>query len=361
MDRLTVILIVVGALSGLLLVLWLSVRNHRRGNRQWRLWSQVAEKLGGAVRPRENSVFVADELHMLASIEGVDIELMGRLSPKALRNPTEMGTEVRASVVGTSELTLSVESKVLENVDTIDFSTDNVDLARAWLSEDICLEIAACRPYQFLILKGTVTAARESLEDDILLLECVAKTVAHLALGSVDILRRTKTMVAEVGGLLSARSSCWEPDGGVLAVIELQGTQVLLDSVLRHNCGGVDNHVFTRVRVRPFMTSEAHFVIHGHQCCEPPAELADLPLLSHDDMGFSQSFTVLARDELGFAEQLSTAVRQRIQGLRPALVTSDGHEITVLLKGIVLEAQVVIDAMDLAVDLATSRPSNPSI
>lgn len=368
MDRLTAILIALGAFVLVALILWLARRTHLRGERHWRLWALAAKQLGGSLRPRESSILVADELSFSTVIDGITIDLLGRLGPLALRRPTESGTEIRATAKGSLGLELTMSrskappkaskgrgsSQSSDDLECLVVRANNEDLARAWLSHQICEDVEACHSYRFTISDGEVRATCEGFEVDVDDLEQAARTVALMARGSQEILRRTRAVAAELGGLLSARSDVWEPDGSVLTVIERQGTQILVDSVGHGHQGGRIDRVFTRIRVRPLMTSEAHFVIHGHQACEPPAELASLPLVSHDDVGFSQHFTVLTNDVFGFTERLSTALRQRIQGLRPALVTGDGREVTMLLRGIVLDAKVVTEALDLAVELAAA-------
>lgn len=368
MDRLTAILIAVGALILVASILYLARRTHLRSERRWRLWEQAATRLGSSLKPRASSILVADELSFSTIIDGVTIDLLGRLGPPALRRPTESGTEIRAATKGSLGLELTVSrceapprastdrgsSPGGDSPECLVVRSSNEDLARAWLSHQICQEIEACPSYRFSISDGEVTATCDCLEVDVDVIERAARAVALMAGGGQELLRRTRAMAAELGGLLSARSDVWEPDGSVLTVVERQGTQVLIDSVGHGHRGGRVDSVFSRIRVRPLMTSEAHFVIHGHQAYEPPDELASLTLISHDDVDFSQHFTVLTNDVFGFSERLSTSVRQRIQGLRPALVTGDGREVTMLLKGVVLDATVVTEALDLAVELATT-------
>jgi len=204
-----------------------------------------------------------------------------------------------------------------------------------------------------------ITATRRGVEDDVDRLLRVAKAVAIFSSGGRMLLRATRTMAAQVGGVLSARSDTWEIDGGVLTIVDRLATQILIDNVQREDGRSGLARVYTRVRARPLMTSESHFVIHGHQSCEPPAELASLPLVSHDDPAFSQHYTLLTNDEMALAERLSSALRQRIEVLRPALVTGDGREVTMLLPGVVLDARLVSEAMDLAIELSAPGSSTP--
>lgn len=113
------------------------------------------------------------------------------------------------------------------------------------------------------------------------------------------------------------------------------------------------------MRARPTDPLDTKYVVHGHRGLEPPAELSALPAVAAVEQGFTKNFTPLCEDEKLLVDLLTSEIRQRIEKLGPALVVYDGREVSIFLEGFVFDAAKVSTAMDLAADLASSRPKGP--
>lgn len=372
MERLTAIFLFFGVLGIAAVVVKVLLRGQQRVDHARRIWKLVAERLDARVEESSGLLSAGPGIRIVAPLQGASVTVEAeRETPGRQRAPLLL-TRVRADVVGTCGLRLEVVAEgLMESLgkalggqdvvigdepfdDRYVIKASNEDLARAWLTESIRRGIEGCDSYVFSIADGEVLATRVGLEEDAKRLEAVIRQVAALSRGGRAQLLAVRTMAAEVGGLLSVRGDCWEPDGGVLIVLERPSTQVLVDFTCSPVSGA--ERVLTRVRARSLLGTEGRFVIHGRPTCDPPIELAQLPLAGHDDSIFSQCFTLMTNDAEGLSERLSPTLRQRLRGLSPALVTGDGREVTVLLIGLVTEPQPILEAIDLAVELAMTKP-----
>ncbi len=337
----------------------------------------MADRLGGRTLPQDRPASTAPGIQISARIDDVNVTILAEREALIARRPPTLVTRVRAAALGASGFRLRVAPEcgwealgktlgvrdILVGDELFDdayvISTSNEDLASAWLSEPIRRGIEDCAPYRFELIDGEIRATLKGLEDDAGRLETVAKQVVSFSGEGKNLLRAARTLAAEIGGLLSAREDQWEPDGGVLIVVERAGCQVLVDWVLRLDMVSGGERVYTRVRARALDVTEILFVIHGQETCEPSVDLAWLPLVAEPDSSFANHFTLLSDASEEIADHLSTALRKRIIDLRPALVTGDGREVSVMLVGLIQQPQPILDAIELALELSTTEASTP--
>lgn len=355
------------------LVAWLTFHHQRRRDHVQRVWRQFAKRFDARFVPPDKTTFGGTPLRLMARFKGVSLTI----EVDGLHQPTSATTTISARAPGSDGFQLFVSqegamssvSRLLGYPDLalgdrafderFEVRASNPDLASAWLDPEVRRSMASCPRYDFTIVGGEARAARQGAELSPFQLEKAIDVVVLLSQGGKALLHRTQVLAADVGGVMSARSEHWEPDGKVLTVLERQGVQILIDGVIRSARGSRASRVWTRLRARTLDPLKTEYVIHGHQDVEPPPELASLPVVDLGDASFTRGFTPLCANENGLRELVPAAARRRILNVRPALVVNDGREVTLLLAGIVLERTEVVAAVDLAADLAAIQPKGP--
>lgn len=373
MDQLGAELVVltIGGITAL--IAWLTFQHQKRRDHAQRVWKGFAKRFGGHLVLPEGSALAESPMSLLLRFEGASVTV----DVAGLQQPKTASTTVRvdAPATGTFQLFIAPEgmmssvSKLLGYPDvevgeldfdeTFEVRSGIPDLARAWIDADLRQQIAECKGYDFSIVGGEARATRPGIELSPFQLEKAIRIASSLAAGGKKLLHSSRVLAADIGGTVSARGETWEPDGTVLTVLERRGVQLLLDHEIRAQKGSRTSQVWTRMRARPTDPLDTKYVVHGHRGLEPPAELSALPAVAAVEQGFTKNFTPLCEDEKLLVDLLTSEIRQRIEKLGPALVVYDGREVSIFLEGFVFDAARVSTAMDLAADLASSRPKGP--
>jgi hypothetical protein len=372
-DQSAAQLIFLAGLGAFALAGWLAFHFQRRRDHVNRVWRGFAKRFGARFVPPDRTRFGETPLRLLARTGGanVTIEVAG------LHQPTGASTTVSAQVPGSDGFQLYVSpegaatavSRLLGFPDIelgdpafderFEVQANNPDLASAWVGDEVRRKMLGCQGYSFTIVGGEARAVRQGIELSPFQLEKAIEVVLCLTRGGLDLLRGVRVFAAHIGGVVSARSEHWEPEGKVLTVLDRQGVQILIDAVVRSQKQPRTSRVWTRLRARTLEPVEIEYVVHGHKDVEPPPELARLPVVDIGDTTFTCGYTPMCADEAGMREVVPATVRSRILGLRPALIVNDGKEVTLLLSGIVLEGATIVAAVDLAADLASIRARGP--
>lgn len=344
---------------------------HRRTQYFSRVWSQGAEQLKSSFEHGQRRFFSNQDGSFTLQLDDSDVLCRRTETRRFLGISLSHATSIHTQTEGIDSFELHIRSssdialfntkfrdRKIKTGDP-DFDkrfiviTSNEDIARTWLDPKIRKEIKEHSPYRFSIASGKVHAHRKGCEKEPIKLEKIARLVAQMSRQGNFILREVRKMTAEMGGTLTARTEVWEPNGSILSIVERSDMHVLIDYITHRPIKNRPSRIFTRFRARSLKNQETFFVIHGHQNFDPPADLAQLPLVSQGDR-FSQEFTLLTNDAQRLSEKLSPDVKQIIQALRPALVTSDGREVTVLLAGLIYDLAPAVEALEIAFSLTSS-------
>lgn len=380
MDGFTAFLVGVALITTLGFTIRFGWRFQDRERHLTRLWSAAAKRLGGTLHLDRGVYFHGAKTCITADLDGRHVTINVARGGSGLRKTTTPGgTRVSTAIPETGGLRLCVcpetlwafVGKALGGQDVLVgdqgfdaayvIRTNNQDLARAWLPKDLRRAIVACQPYRFDLADGEVAATRVGIEEDPQRLVETARAVVSFACGGQELLRQTRALAAQIDGVVSARGDAWEPDGGVLTIVDRLGTQVLVDSICESVDGVWDVRVFTRIRARSLTSDLSRFAIasRAHKG-KLPAELASLrELPGFGDEGFSERYTLMTGDSERLAEQLSSTLQQRIRTLKPVLVTGQGREVTVLLPGLMFDSRPVNDAIELATSLTSAVAAAP--
>jgi hypothetical protein len=185
-------------------------------------------------------------------------------------------------------------------------------------------------------------------------LQRIALVVARMAQRSAALLQDVRHLAANLGGVVNVPGDHWDPEAGILTVVQRHGVSLLLDTTTV-SPPGQPTRLYTRIRTRAQSKMGAQFVLQGQRVEVQPFDLHQLTLVTDEDPTFSAAFTVFADDPRTCQRQLNASLRRRLLHLKPALLADDHHEVLLWLPGLVLNITSVEEALELVAHVARPR------
>ena len=364
MDPITIAVcaaVVGGATAGTTLLAWVAIKRHNR--KYLKLWTEAAARVGGELVPPAGPWYKRTPMTIKARLHDVEVTVDHYIVTTG--NVSQTFTRCRARALGAADLKLVVKRKSVisglgrtlgfQDLPTSDPAFDDrfvvkasdEDLALAWLDLPSREALMPLEKYEVELKASELKAVRANMENDPSTLVLVMDAVAALASGGHRIMERWREMAVALEGTLLSEVAAWDPEAGVKVETELRGARVVVEAA--------GDQIGRTVWLRTFV--KCHLVTSGAErlaVFRGASWYRQLQRVELPPDRLPGEYKVLSEAPEDTARRLTSELCRRLADLSPAFVDSEGQTVRVALDGVVLNAEIIAGAADLALDLAST-------